>query len=121
LLSLPATEFWVQTGFIGYALCWSGRVDIQDRNGHAKVMCNSSSMSLFTFKINPLVDQDRNLPWFGSALPSARVMSIVSVDGVADAGLATDPPLIGGGRLHRTRLGFTTFCGVIEASIMASQ
>jgi hypothetical protein len=60
-LSLPATEFCVQTGFIGSALCWSALVDIQDHNGHPKVMCNSSSMSLFTFKINLLVDQDRDL------------------------------------------------------------
>jgi hypothetical protein len=48
-------------------------VDIQDHNGHPKVMCNSSSMSLFTFKINPLVDQDRKLP--GSGPPSKRVTS----------------------------------------------
>ena len=35
-LSLPATEFCVQTGFIGYALCWSALVDIQDHDGHPR-------------------------------------------------------------------------------------
>jgi hypothetical protein len=30
-----------------------------------------------------------------AALPSAMVMSMVSVNGVADAGFVTDPPLIG--------------------------
>lgn len=30
-----------------------------------------------------------------AALPSAMVMSMVTVDGVADAGFVTDPPLIG--------------------------
>ena len=70
-LAEPSSDgILVQTGFIGYALCLSGRVDIQDRNGHAKVMCNSSSMSLFTFKINQW--STRTGISLGSGQPSRR-------------------------------------------------
>ena len=57
---------------IGYVLCWSALVDIQDHNSHPKVMCNSSSMSRFTLKINLLVDQDRDLAPVQVAPPSAN-------------------------------------------------
>jgi hypothetical protein len=42
-----------------------------------------------------LADRDIDLLPGGSTVPAAMVMSIVSVDGVADTVFAADPPLVG--------------------------